>query len=225
MNALLERAFRHRSILVSKLPAYGFSEQDGAFCYRTRIAEGQMELTVTVDGRGEISVRVTDSDTGEEYTLYLAEGAAGSFVGRVRADVEAVLWDVAERCCERKIFKSETTLRLIEYVRKTYGDEPEYLWERTPENAIFRRKDNRKWYAAVLTVKKDRFGFDSSEPIEVLDLRAAPEEIAGLTDGKTIFPGYHMNKKHWITLLLDGTLGFAEIRRRLDESYERAKKG
>ena len=42
---------------------------------------------------------------------------------------------------------------------------------------------------------------------------------ARLVDGEVYFPGYHMNKSHWVTLCLDGRTTAEEICRRLDESY------
>ena len=87
-----------------------------------------------------------------------------------------------------------------------------------------RRKDNQKWYAVILTISRQKLGLNGNDKIEVMDLRGLPEEIAGLTDGQKYFPGYHMNKKHWYTLCLDGSVGLEEIYRRVDESYLLAKK-
>ena len=119
-------------------------------------------------------------------------------------------------------FKSKQALLIKNYVRERYGDEFEYLWEKTPENAVFRRQDNKKWYGAVLTVKRDRIGLKGDEKIEVLDLRGKPEEIAQIVDGERYFPAYHMNKKSWYTICLDGSVSVAEICERIDKSYQLA---
>lgn len=42
-------------------------------------------------------------------------------------------------------------------------------------------------------------------------------------DNARFFPGCHMNKKHWYTIILDGTVSMDEICRRVDESYLLAK--
>lgn len=44
---------------------------------------------------------------------------------------------------------------LIDYVRQTYGDELEFLWKKFDDNAVWRRKDTKKWYAALLTTQKN----------------------------------------------------------------------
>ena len=137
-----------------------------------------MRMDVRVDASGAVSAGVTDVDTGDPYTLFLVEEVAGGFVGSVRADYERVLSDIAERCCEKEIFKLPQTKELIAYAREKFGDEPEYLWEKTPDNAILRRPDNRKWYAAILTVRRNRLGGEGEEKTEAVDLRADPTFIA-----------------------------------------------
>ena len=155
--------------------------------------------------------------------LFLVEDAQGSFIGEVRAAYCDALSAVAEACFAKTVFQSGYSQSVIEYARNTYGDELEFLWEKSPKNAILRRKDNRKWYAALLTISKSKLGAFPDEEIEVLDLRAAPEAIPDMVDGKRVFAGYHMNKKHWITIPLDGTLPAEEICAMLDTSYALAK--
>ncbi len=43
-------------------------------------------------------------------------------------------------------------------------------------------------------------------------------------DNHKYFPGYHMNKKHWYTICLDGSVEPVELYQRLDLSYKLAKK-
>jgi len=122
------------------------------------------------------------------------------------------------------VFKSEQAQNVIRYLRNVYDDELEFLWPRSPCNAIFRRKDTGKWYGALLTISRKKLGFDSDEVVEIADLRARPDEIGSLVDMKTYLPGYHMNKKHWYTVCLDGSVNIGEIFRRIDESYRLAFK-
>ena len=49
------------------------------------------------------------------------------------------------------------------------------------------------------------------------------EEIEKLIDNKRYFPAYHMNKKYWCTICLDGTVELEEIYKLIDISYELAK--
>ncbi|MBP3348903.1 MAG: MmcQ/YjbR family DNA-binding protein [Clostridia bacterium] len=216
--------FKNKAINKARLLAYGFEQVGDGFEFSTNIVSGQMEMRVTVDGDGKLDARIFDVGFGEEYVLHLVEDATGSFVGQVRAEYDEVINDIASKCFDINVFKAEQSYQIIDHVRKTYGDELEFLWARSPDNAIWRRKDNKKWYAALLTVKADRIGLDGNGTVEILDLRIKPDELEMTLDGKRFFPGYHMNKKHWYTVLLDGGVPTDDICRRIDESYLLAKK-
>lgn len=40
---------------------------------------------------------------------------------------------------------------------------------------------------------------------------------------ESVVPGYHMNKEHWNSIILDGTIPENDIERMIDESYELTK--
>lgn len=222
MNYLTEKFFANKSPVDGELEKYSFVLRDGKYFYTAEILDGQMTLTVSIDGKGDIDTEVTDAATGDIYTLYLVEGATGSFVAEVRVACETALADIAAKCYRCEIYRENQTKAVVEYVRERYGDELEFLWN--DDNAVWRRKDNNKWYGAILSVSRRKFGQNSDERAEVIDLRATPEEIDGLADGVKYFRGYHMNKKHWLTMILDGSVELEEVCRRIDESYLLAAK-
>lgn len=209
---------------IQKLLAFGFAEQAGEYTYICGIADGQMTVAVTVTPDGAVASAITDNASGEEYVLHRVPSAEGAFVGRVRTEHDALLAEIALQCFGTAAFKNMQTQAVLAYVRDTYGDEPEFLWQSTPHNAIVRRKDNKKWYLAILTLSRQKLGIDSDEITEILDLRIDPERLPATVDHKRYFPGYHMNKKHWITVLPDGSVPLGEIRDKIDESYRLAKK-
>lgn len=221
---MTEVTFKNRKLNREKLLSFGFEMADKVYAYHTDLVDGQMKLTVQIAADGKIYTLVTDNSSGEEYVLHRVTGAAGSFVGRVRTEYEAVLEEISQKCFDAEVFKSEQAKEVIAYVREKYGDELEYLWQKFPDNAVVRRKDNKKWYAAILTVSRRKIGFDSDETAEILDLRLNPEEMESTVDNIKYFPGYHMNKKHWITVCLDGTVPTEEIFARIDNSYKLARK-
>lgn len=223
MNKICERIFKNKKPDFNRLEEYGFLPSGGKYVYRTEISDGQFEMAIGVTADG-VETTVTDLATEEPYTLFLADGAAGSFVGAVRAAYEQVLTDIAGKCFDDFIFKSECTQLIIKYVTDKYGDKPEFLWEKFDDNAIWRRKDNKKWYGAILTTTKNKLGLPSEERVEIIDLRADPEQIPAMVDGVKIFGGWHMNKKHWISVCLDGSVPPDDICRMIDISYNLAKK-
>ena len=88
---------------------------------------------------------------------------------------------------------------IFEYVKKQYGTIPEYLWKSSPENAILRHK-NGKWYAAILRVEKSKLGLEEEGMVDVINVKCEPDMVGLLTQTYGFLPGYHMNKKYWITM-------------------------
>lgn len=219
---MFEDIFQRKKAVPEKLAAYGFRKIRNTCKYDVDILDGEFHLEITVGKKTVPNTKLIEIATGEEYVLYKTD-AAGTFVGEVRLAVTKVLQDISDHCYETAVFKSEQSIALTAYVRKKYGNEPEYLWDKFPDNAVWRRTDNKKWYGALLTVSRRKLGIPSDEIAEIIDLRTAPETIENLIDNTRFFPGWHMNKKHWYTIILDGTVSLDEICRRLDESYALTK--
>lgn len=221
---MLHSIFKNKIANFEKLLNYGFVEKNNVYTYIVPIVDKQFALKIDIFLDGNIKAKITDIDSDDEYILHLTTSAEGAFVGKVRTDYQNILQEIADKCFCTEIFKSEYAHKIIEYIREKYQDELEFLWPRFPNNAIFRRKDNKKWYAAVLTIKEDKLGLNGKKEIEIIDLRTNPATIASDIDNKKIFPGYHMNKKHWITFCLDGSVSMEEIYDRIDASYRLALK-
>ena len=214
--------FKFKKANLNKLEVYGFVKKDDKFEYKTTILDGQFTLFVFIGGSDEISTKLIDNASEEEYVLHLT-GGVGEFVGSIRTEIENILTEISERCFEMNVHKSEQAKEIMDYVREKYGDELEYLWEKFPTDAIWRRKDNKKWYGLIMTISKRKLGVSSDEVVEIMDVRSSPEIIEAMVDNKNYFKGYHMNKKHWITFCLDGSIDSSQIFSMIDASYKLAK--
>lgn len=213
---------KNKTVSVDELKKFGFHKTAEGWQYEKNICDDQLSLTLTYK-EGKLFSAVKDN-FGEEYVLHLVENSAGGYVGTVRSEYEKILSAFEENCCEENIFRAELTKNLISYVRDKYGDELEFLWEKYPNAAIWRRKDTKKWYGLVMEISERKLGLDSDKDVEILDLRGKVDELQNLIDGVKYFAGYHMNKKSWYTIRLDGSVDFDEICTRLDESYTLATK-
>jgi len=220
----IKTIFQNRKLCSEKLIPFGFSKKEKIYVYLTNIFNEQFQMNVTITEGEENFVNVIDNGSKEEYVLHLVPSAQGAFVGTVREEYENVLRLIAEYCFEIEIFKTEDAKSIIRYVRKKYNDELEFLWKKFPDYAIFRRKDNNKWYGLILTVKKNKLGLKGAEELEIFDMRMEPEELEKIVDGNKYFRGYHMNKKHWCTICLDGFVPMKEIEKYIDKSYALAAK-
>lgn len=164
MDGILRGAFRLKRASFSKLTDYGFTRDGGGYVLTLPLVGGQLGLTVRVTDGGEVSARVFDADTGDEYTLHLVEESAGSFVGAVRGEYAAALADIADRCFVPSVFSGAGTALAAEYMRGKYGSELEFLWEDTPDCAICRRSDSKKWYAVFMVVKRGKLKGCAGDP-------------------------------------------------------------
>lgn len=120
-------------------------------------------------------------------------------------------------------FQSQQAQELIRYVHEEYGDELEFLWENFPRDAIWRHPQTCKWYGLVMAVSRRKLGFDSDEVVEILDVRFAKgEALDFVASNPNIYPGYHMNKNSWITIILDESMTTTQILALVDNSYRLA---
>ena len=108
---------------------------------------------------------------------------------------------------------------IFEYVKKQYGTIAEYLWSSSPDSAVLRHQ-NGKWYAVIMNVEKSKLGLNGDGAVEIIDVKCDPEMTGMIIQTYGFLPGYHMNKQHWITILLDGTVGESKILDFLDMSYD-----
>ncbi|MCD8321383.1 MAG: MmcQ/YjbR family DNA-binding protein [Oscillospiraceae bacterium] len=115
--------------------------------------------------------------------------------------------------------------RIFDYVKQKYGTEPEYLWVQYPSYAVLRRSDNRKWYGIIMDVPRNKLGLPGTDVTDVLDIKCDPLMADQLRQQPGFLPGYHMNKKTWISILLDGTVADDKIFELLDVSFKSTAKG
>jgi predicted DNA-binding protein (MmcQ/YjbR family) len=110
--------------------------------------------------------------------------------------------------------------KVFAYMKKKYQAAPEYLWKRYPDYAVFRHSDNNKWFALQAAVPGEKLGIGGEDLIEVINVKADDmffRDMLIQQDG--ILPAYHMNKQHWVTVLLDGTVSEKQVFDLIDASF------
>ena len=219
----LKDFIKDKKIDLKKLEEFGFKLIDNSYCYHTSLLKNQFKMTIKINLDNSIFTELIDTETNETYVLHLLEERRNGYIEKVYKAYSEVLDKIKKECFEDEIFKTDYIKEIVDYIKNKYGDELEFLWEKSPKNAVVRRKSSNKWYAVILTVSKRKLNLDSDEIIEVINLHNIAEEIEKLIDNKKYFPAYHMNKKYWCTICLDGTVELKEIYKLIDISYELAK--
>lgn len=90
----------------------------------------------------------------------------------------------------------------LTYCLEIYGTKADYPFDEDFETAVLRHSDNRKWYALVMRVSRRKFGIQSNEVIDVINLKMPLEMCGSFGKSDGVYPAYHMNKLHWISVLL-----------------------
>ena len=108
--------------------------------------------------------------------------------------------------------------KVINFINKNYNVAPEYLWRRYPTYCVFRHRDNNKWFALVASVPCSVLKISGDGDIDIINVKTDDAEFFRGVNG--VLPAYHMNKNHWITILLDGTLPIKNIQKLIEISYK-----
>lgn len=110
--------------------------------------------------------------------------------------------------------------RIIQHIQNRYAAEPEYLWARYPNYAVFRQPASRKWFAAVMDVPRKSLDLTGDGTADVMDVRCGPVLVGSLLAQGGFLPAYHMSKSSWISILLDETVPDEQIFPLIELSYD-----
>ena len=110
------------------------------------------------------------------------------------------------------------------YLADTYGSEGEHLFAKYPSFLVFRHNGNRKWFAVIMDIPRKNLGLPNDGEISVVNLKCDTRLNGSFREEPGIFPGWHMNKAHWLSVGLDGTVEDEKVKLLVDMSYELTKK-
>lgn len=114
----------------------------------------------------------------------------------------------------------ELTDQLIEYTNNLKDTNIDKPFKKFPKYQVLRHKDSGKWFGLIMPVEKDKLGLNGTGNVNLLDVKIDPEMNSILRNASGYLPAYHMNKEHWISIILDGTVEWKQTISLLNESYE-----
>ena len=113
-------------------------------------------------------------------------------------------------------------MNLQSYIEETYGAVGENLFAKYPSFRVFRHSSNRKWFAVIMEIPREKLGLSGGN-IQVVNVKCDTRMIGSFRQEPGIYPGYHMHKAHWLTVALDGTVAEDKIKFLIDMSYDLTK--
>ncbi len=220
MDTILYRIFKNKKFDKKKLLNFGFTNKNNKYTYIQKIMQNQFELTITISSDKNIETKIIDTSTKDLYTLHLVDDASGEFVGQVREAYEQILEQIAEKCCNSTYFIYPQSNRIANFIKEKYENSPEFLWDKFPRFGVFRNSNSKKWYGLIANINKIKLDKKSNIEIEILNIKLDKNEVTDLQNTKGFYPAYHMNKKSWITIVLDETVQDKIIMELIDKSYK-----
>ena len=178
--------------------------------------QGDFLMRITVED-SDLMFQVFDQETGDLYPQVHMESMRGTFVGSVREACLEELFDIRKACFEVQEFICPQTKRIMIRVQEIYENQLEYLWEKSPDTAVLRHEDNQKWYAVLMKISWEKLDKAREGQVEVVNLKH--DLVSDLLEEKGIYPGFHMNKRYWISLPLDDSLTDEKVLELFEKSY------
>ena len=199
-----------------KARAYGFVESGGVWTNSFTILQSDFVMTISITA-DNVSFQVFDQEIGDLYPQVHMESMRGSFVASVREACLEILYQIRKDCFEVQDFICPQTKRIMVQVQEKYGNQLEYLWEKSPDTAVLRHEGNQKWYAVLMKISWDKLEKGRKGLVEAVNLKH--EQVADLLSKKGIYPAFHMNKRYWISVALDDTLSDEEVLELIERSW------
>ena len=211
--------FKNKSLNKTKLKSFGFEKHGDVYEFSAAVVENQLRLMATIDKNDALDIKIFDADFGEEYNLHLVESASGSFVGLVRDEYKRILDSIVEECYDFIYEKHSQKGEILDYVYEKYGIKADYPFEDDNDTSVLKEKNKGKWFAIIMNVKPSALGLKENGKIDVMNVKIDPSYLDKIVDNNKYFRAYHMNKKLWASLVLDGRLSKEELTQFIDESY------
>ena len=212
-----EEIFKKGNFQEKELIKYGFKRENNKYILKKPFLNNSFQTEIEISNN-KITGKVFDLDINEEYTN-LRTNSKGEFAGKVRDAYKEILLNIKENCFKENAFLNPQTNRINNYIKEKYKDNPEFLWSKFPGYAIYRNKNNEKWYSIIMNISSNKLDKDIGE-VEIINIKLNENKIMNLLKKEGFYKAYHMNKKDWISIILNDTLEDKEIFSLIDESYE-----
>jgi len=198
----------------SQLVNYGFKEINNHFIYQSNL-KSDAHLYLKIDLiPPNLFVNVYDSVLEEPYQPFTIHSATGELVSLIRSEVDVILKEIF-RSCDTQL---DPITIIKDYVISKYHTNLEYPWPETPDFCTLKNLNNHKWYGLIMLIPAKSLGLNGDNILPVINLKNDPTKIAKIINHHDYFPAYHMNKKYWLTVILNYN-NLDNIKNLITESY------
>ena len=201
-----------------KAVEYGFRFENGKYVITKDLKDDSFYIRVEIND-DDFAVKVFERPDDEEYLPFNVFEEKGTFVSKIREYADKVVDEIVEKC----FVLTDVRSLVFDHVREKYGTVPARPWGDHDEYYTLNVQKNGKWYGLVMYIPYKALKVEKEGKINVMNIKLSPENIASVVDNIHYFPAYHMNKKYWISVILDKDLDMEKLFSLIDESYSLVK--
>lgn len=209
-----ETIFNRYLIDENKLLECGFNSD---YVYTVDILDNTFKVIVTYVDK-KITGKIIDLSFDEEYTNFRIE-RSGEFNLKIRSEYERILLDIRDKTCTKRTYIYDQANRIDKYIFSKYDVAADFPFKSSPYHGVYRNKDN-KWFGILMDIPFNKIDKNKDGLIEVINVKINPNDKDNLLKIEGIYEAYHMNKKSWISIILDDTLSDDLISELIDNSYK-----
>ena len=191
---------------------FGFQFEDNILVFKRNILKDAFRMEIRLVST-DFEIEVYDLDFNEVYSLFSVDSASGEIVTAIREEVKDVLEKIL--CLGSFVYED-----ILCYAKGKYNSTAVQPFKSNPEiKALVTPND--KWYALFLDVEYNKLQKDShiASKVKIVNLKHIPSKISTVIDNRNIFPAYHMNKNHWISVVLDNNIDIEYVKELIELSY------
>ncbi len=211
MRPIEQDIFAKKQVQMEKLEAYGFVRKRERYIYQEKICEGSFLCEVSITKEGNVDCSCIDLLSLEPYDAIYISYQNGSFVSHVRESYLDCLQKIADAICIPLPFQYPQANRLAQWMQNVFHESPQPFSEKAKDYIVFQNHENQMMHAMVSTIPHAKMEGNSEEKIEVLNVKADPDDVNRYLSQEHYYPAWHMNKKNWISILLNDSLSDEEI--------------
>lgn len=195
-----------------RLIDFGFQFEENILVFQKNILNDAFRMEIRLVST-DFEIEIYDLDFNEVYSLFSVDSASGEIVTAIREEVKDVLEKIL--CLESVIYED-----VLRYVKERYNSTTVKPFKTNPDiKALVTTKN--KWYALFLDVEYSKLQKDSlvDSKVKIINLKHLSSEVSTVINNRNVFPAYHMNKNHWISVVLDNNIDIEYVKELIELSY------
>ncbi len=209
--------FKRSKVDYSKLINYGFIKIENKYVYEKLFLNDMFKAVIIIDLNGNISSDVIDTSFDSSY-LGIRVKDLNSYASKVKDNYLDILNDIKDKCFINNYFINDQSNRVCNYILNKYNVSPVFPWNISPGFGVF-KNDKGKWFSIIMNIDLSKIDNGHGE-VEIINLKLNNNLINEKLNNIGFYKAYHMNKKYWVSIILNDTVSDSELFSLIDISYD-----